>query len=256
MSDTNLLSDLGTLENASAGLMAKTTPVYQRGNIATSTGSALFGVLTNTGIELRDSQPSRSQRAHGIAKGRPHCRFLLTHSFATDSGDHMIVVGANPSGARSFQGNTDQELEYPQSDSTARRVFDWAVEGSMSRATTRIKRLTVINLAPVIHTDAKLAKQIRKTLDDELLYRVNNHIIRGLRTFTSGETHILFAYGKLEDSQLESLARGVNNAFNSESLWQPDFNKNLDYVPHPLQRTKGAHFVGIKPYKNIALLRK
>ena len=237
------------LENRCAKLMTEATPVYRQGDLATSTGIALFGQLRNTAIELLDAQPSRSQRAQGLAEGSPYCRFLLTHDFGISSGDHVIVVGANPSGARSFQGDKNQERENPQSDETANRLFDWVVNGRMSKATNRIKRLSVVNLSPIVEKDPSIAKRILKTLDLDLLKEISIGCLAGLSAYSSGQTHVIFAHGKPENKRMRELANSIYDGLSSESLWQLDFSKNLKYPPHPLHRSTGSRFIGVKPYK-------
>lgn len=256
---TNSEIDLGleALENRVAELVTEATPIIKEEDESTSTGAALFGQIVDGHVELRDNQPSRKDRESAAAKGNPYCRFLLTHQFREDKGDHVVIVGANPSIARSFTGSQSKTAEYPQSDPTAHKIFEWVDDHIYDKASTNIQRLSIINIFPLIHSKQKNAVELLTNVGSSLVKGINTSIFNGLRNFSGGDTHFVLAHGELDELEfyLRSIltAHMIDRIFEAatdpeETVWKCDVGKATGYPPHPLYHYEGRRVIGLLPY--------
>ncbi|MCI6585128.1 MAG: DUF1643 domain-containing protein [Mobiluncus sp.] len=81
-------------------------------------------------------------------------RLLLTHRLPhKEHGEHVVVIGMNPSKARAFSGRKEKRTppgHMPETDSTATIVRGWLESAALANT----KRLTIVNLLPIIETDS------------------------------------------------------------------------------------------------------
>ncbi|MBH5299855.1 DUF1643 domain-containing protein [Corynebacterium silvaticum] len=112
-------------------------------------GHSVFARVTN------DSTPKIEVEPASLDPSKPNqLRLLLTHKLPhRNDGEHVIVIGMNPSKARAFSGRKKRHTppgHMPETDETATIVLRWLESAALANT----KRLTLINLVPIIETES------------------------------------------------------------------------------------------------------
>lgn len=176
----------------------------------------------------------------------------MTRRFkSNEPGIHLIVVGANPSGARSFTGKTTQEVDYPETDTTASRIYKWR-ERLVPKDPLSISRISIVNLSPIIETDSNKAASFISSYDSKKQGFQSQIDIVQLLMEDSVEKHkkciLLCAWGNPKGWTTDAFVEFLTKIKDKEK-WQIDRGVDLNYCPHVLNRNKGTKFSGVKEYE-------
>ena len=119
-------------------------------------GHSIFARVNNESSPSLEIVPASSEPA------KPNeLRLLLTHYLPEiPKGDHVVVIGMNPSNARAFSGRVQTEKAkargwVPETDQTARIVRGWLRSAKLKNT----QRLTMMNLVPIINKDSDAVQQ-------------------------------------------------------------------------------------------------
>lgn len=115
-------------------------------------GHSIFARVNNESSPSLEIVPASSEPA------KPNeLRLLLTHYRPEiPKGDHVVVIGMNPSNARAFSGRVQTESGWvPATDQTALIVGGWPRSAKLKNT----QRLTMMNLVPIIDKDSDAVQQ-------------------------------------------------------------------------------------------------
>lgn len=121
-------------------------------------GHSIFARVNNESSPSLEIVPASSEPA------KPNeLRLLLTHYRPEiPKGDHVVVIGMNPSNARAFSFSGRVQIKkaearewVPETDMTARIVLGWLSSAKLKNT----QRLTMMNLVPIINKNSDAVQQ-------------------------------------------------------------------------------------------------
>ena len=208
----------------------------------------MFGVIEDGRLQANIDQPTKGTLGA--------CRFFMTQELP-GGGDQLLLIGMNPSYARTFTGTTGGLK--PESDPTAQLVFKWLFDTGKSDVYASLRplgRITMINLVPTVDPDSKNNAETLEALNCRpYLKAMLQLLLQDFVTKFEGKTHIIRMWGsesgdnswKTEFSQCIHAQRGeAVSLATHHSVW--DFKlPQPDYPPHALrfQYIKGRTPAGL-----------
>lgn len=177
-------------------------------------------------------------------------RLLLTHRIPDrKSGEHVIVIGMNPSKARAFSGSVQsKELgdNMPETDSTAKVVRGWLENAELAQA----KRLTMINLLPIVETDSQKVPQLLHEYSRIDFQQIFHQLLQISLTDEHGKpikARIICAWGKPKGR--DWVREGAQ--WFQEFCTSPDNKVLLEGIQiYRLKYSRGEHIPDYPPHPN------